>query len=134
VLPSRGMRSRRTPRREVERHIADLARAYGWRHHRARCPGLTAEGYADGFPLDVLLRDGRLLFVAIRGATLSRPQTAWLEELVSVTAIDVLVVDTADPAPLARALASGRQAQPVAAAAMRRPAQSPRAPPVTVNA
>lgn len=92
------MSQRSASHSEVERLIGDLALTFGWRHHHARCPGLTRGGYADGFPADVLVRDGRLLFVAIAGrrGQLIEPTRHWLEELAAVEVIDALEVNRGD--------------------------------------
>ena len=61
-------RPRHPSRAEVESTVAKLALAYGWEHHHARCAGITQDGYIDGFPADVLYRDGCLLFVLTAAA------------------------------------------------------------------
>jgi hypothetical protein len=110
--------SRRPSRAELERHIGDLAEAFGWRHHRARCPGLTRDGYLDGFPRDVLVRDGRLVFIAIRGAgALSRPEAAWAAELAPVETVEMHVIERGDLPSVARMLCPTN------------PSTEPRAPP-----
>lgn len=89
----------------TDRHIAELAELYGWRHHHAP-PSLTAEGYTDGFPSHVLLRAGRLVFVAIAGPTgkLVRPEDAWAQELLEVTAVEMCVVPRGELRPLSHLL------------------------------
>jgi hypothetical protein len=105
---------RRPPTRpEVERHIRDLAELHGWRHHHARFAGLTRDGYADGFPPDVALRDGRLLFIAICGArgALTMPEMRWAQELEAVQAFEMHVVQRGDLSSLSRSLAAPSEAR-----------------------
>lgn len=96
--------ARTATRSDVDRHISELALASGWRHHRARCVGRTRDGYADGFPLDVLVRAGRLVFIV--AGSLTPAEHAWATELADVTTVEVFTVDRADLGPLGRMLAS----------------------------
>ena len=136
---------RKPSRAELERYVADLALAYGWRCHHTRCPGLTHDGYADGFPPDVLLRDGRLVFVVASPLTL--PEAAWARELAAVTTVEMHVIQHGDLGPLARALGPQAEAMAVGDAAKREralaprrqrrepaPSPKPRAPPREVSA
>jgi hypothetical protein len=104
---------RRPPTRpEVERYIRDLAELHGWRHHHARFAGLTRDGYADGFPPEVLLRDGRLLFITIAGAggALAMPEMRWTQELDAARIVEMHLVQRGDLSSLARALAAPAEA------------------------
>jgi hypothetical protein len=94
------------PLGEVERYIAALAQLWGWRHHRTPAPSLTPEGYADGFPGEVLLRGGRLLFVTIAapGGVLIPPAAAWAGGLEAASNIEALVLRREDLHPVRRAL------------------------------
>ena len=93
-------------RAEIERQIGDLAVAFGWRYHQARCLGLTRAGYADGFPGHVLLRDGRLVFITIAGSAgaLIPPEAAWAKELGAVVTVEMHVVQRDDLRALTRVL------------------------------
>jgi hypothetical protein len=102
------MPSQALPRSETERHIAELAVAFGWRHHRTRCSGLTREGFADGFPHDVLIRDGHLLFVFIArpSGALKGPEAAWAVDLEAITSAEVLIAGRDGLVPLSHRLAT----------------------------
>jgi hypothetical protein len=105
MSPRRSQSHRPPGRTEIERYIAELAELWGWRHHRT-CPSLTLAGYADGFPGDVLLREGKLIFLVIatpRGS-LTPPIAAWAKELEQVVAVEIFVIQRDDLRPLARAL------------------------------
>ena len=97
-------------RTETNRRIGDLAETFGWSHHHTRCPGLTRDGHADGFPAHVLLRGHRLVFVAIAGgrATLIPPERRWVEELAEVTLVEALVVERGELGLLTGALRPDR--------------------------
>jgi hypothetical protein len=83
----------RPNRTDIERRIGDLAEAYGWRHHHARCTGRTRDGYADGFPVDVLVRDNRLVFFTVAGAAeLPAPEAAWATALAAIGSVEMHVI------------------------------------------
>ena len=103
--------SRRSSRGEIFRHLADIARLYGWRYHRSS-PSLTPEGYTDGFPSSVLVRDGRLVFVAISGRKLTPPEAAWADELSRVSTVEMHVIRRENLAALTHALRPGAQDAP----------------------
>lgn len=105
------MPRRRASRTELERHLADLAETFGWRHHRTRCPGLTRDGYADGFPGDTLLLDERLVFVSILGSrgALTTPESRWIEELSQVRSVEVRTFGRDDLAGIAAVLRRPRE-------------------------
>lgn len=123
------MPGRTSTRAEIARHISDVAAAFGWRHHHSRCTGVTRDGYADGFPPDVLLRDGRLVFVAVcgRNGLLTAPQADWAAELDAVSTVEVLMVRRDGLRALARALEPRSQTKAA-------PRADTRAPPGTVAA
>jgi hypothetical protein len=100
------MRSRPPTPTEIERHISDLALAFGWHHHHARYAGRTRDGYADGFPSDVLLRGGRLVLITVAGTNgvLSDPELGWAEALSATPTVEMLIVDRGDLKPLTNAL------------------------------
>jgi hypothetical protein len=105
-MPKLGAHSRKPrSRSEIISYVVDLAGLYGWRHHHAS-PGLTAADYSDGFPSEVLLREGRLVMVTISGlgGALTRPEEVWIKELGAARAIEVLVVPRDDLSGLARSL------------------------------
>ena len=79
---------------------------FGWRHHHASREGITPDGYADGFPTEVLLRDGTLVFLPIAGArgALTPAQTHWVEDLRAVRNVDVHIADRGAPDAIVRAL------------------------------
>jgi hypothetical protein len=106
VLASWVVPTRPPTRNEIERHISDLAETYGWRHHHTRCSGLTREGYADGFPSDVLIRDGRLAFIAITDskALLTPPEARWAHDLSRAPSVELHVVERRALKALTRAL------------------------------
>lgn len=103
----------------TDRHIAELAELYGWRHHHGT-PSLTAAGYADGFPPHVLWREGRLVFITIAAPGLTGPAAAWASGLAEVRSVGIHVVARGDLRALTGLL---RPDQPSAANA------EPRAPP-----
>jgi hypothetical protein len=92
------MPTRQPTRTEIERHISDLAEIYGWRHHHTRCSGLTRNGYADGFPSDVLIRDGRLAFITLTEtkASLTPPEMRWAHDLSTAPVVEMHVVGRRD--------------------------------------
>ena len=94
-------------RSEIDLAITDAADAYGWLHHRARIRGLTRDGYPDGFPPHVLLRDGRLVLVTIagHGRVLTANERPWVERLSASPAVEMLVIARADLGELASTLA-----------------------------
>lgn len=98
---------------DIERYISELAELCDWRHHRAAPSALTAAGYADGFPSDVLVREGRLIFITIAapGGLLIPPASAWARELEAVWAVEMLVLGRSDLRPLGRALQPPRKAR-----------------------
>jgi hypothetical protein len=106
--PARGAASgSRFSRRDLEKHIANLARLFGWRHHHD-VGGRTAQGYADGFPSETLIRRDRLMFAFLtsRRGGLIPPEQAWLEALRDVTTVEVHAFgpgDTADVSDVLRA-------------------------------
>jgi len=84
---------RRTSPLHAETGIVELAQAFSWHHHHARCAALDAEGYADGFPSNVLCRDEDLIFVTVAGrAGITKAQKLWVERLVAVRRVEMLVV------------------------------------------
>ena len=86
-----------TTRAELERHIRELAAAYGWRHHRARGDGLTSDGFSDGFPPEVLVRDDRLIFVTLTpNGSLTAAERAWINDLETVSDVEVYVITRSD--------------------------------------
>jgi hypothetical protein len=95
-------------RREIERHLDDLARLHGWRHHRT-IGAITPEGYHDGFPGEVLIRDGHLLLLTIadEASPLTGPECEWLEELRQTRKVDVRILRPADLDSLTRELRLG---------------------------
>ncbi|MGN6867075.1 MAG: hypothetical protein ACTHMY_01600 [Solirubrobacteraceae bacterium] len=110
----------RLSRADIDRFISDTAAAFGWLHHRARVPGLTRDGYPDGFPPHVLLRNGQLVLVTIAGRdrSVTPNERVWVDQLRASPVIELLVIAESDLGDMARTLgASG--------------AVEPRAPPVT---
>lgn len=105
-MPKRGSAARQ-PRHlgDIERYISELAELWDWRHHKAR-QSHTPAGYADGFPADVVLRQGRLIFITVAAPSrvLIPPAAAWIRELESVVAVEVLVIQRNDLRFLTRAL------------------------------
>jgi hypothetical protein len=99
-------RPRHPSRAEVESTVAKLALAYGWEHHHARCAGITQDGYIDGFPADVLYRDGCLLFVLTAAADgdLTLPEARWATRLGAVQVVEAKVVRCVDLQALAQFL------------------------------
>jgi len=121
---------RSASRSEFERQIADLALTFGWRHYHTHCAGRTRDGYAHGFPRDVLLRDGRLAFIAVRrtGGTLALPETRWARELAEISTVEMHILEAGD----LRSLMGVVQPQPDGAGSLTRlPQLDPRAPPRT---
>jgi hypothetical protein len=88
----------RPARSDVDRVIGDAADAYGWLHHRERFPGLTRDGYADGFPQHALLRDGRLVLVTLtpHGERLTPNERPWVERLERSPSVEMYVVSRDD--------------------------------------
>ena len=96
-----------TPSRsELQQHIAQAAELFGWHLHRSRRPALAADGYPDGFPNEVLIRDGRLVFIALasRSGRLSRRETRWLDELGSARSVETHVFRPQELAQVSAAL------------------------------
>lgn len=110
-------------RRDLEQRISDLARAAGWRHHRASRQGVTPAGYADGFPADVLLRDGTLIFVSISSGVgrLARAESDWLEALRRVDRVESLSIEVNDLPMFAQALLTGELTRLAAINVLRSP-------------
>lgn len=106
----------------TDRHVAELADLYGWRHHRGAA-SVTLDGYADGFPTHVLLRAGRLVFITITGATgaLTPPQAAWTAELSAVTTVEARAIQRGELRTLTLLLRAGPASSP------RKPGRPPRA-------
>jgi hypothetical protein len=78
---------------ELERHIEDLARLYGWHHHHSR-DASTRESYPDGFPRETLVNGERVVFLAVaEGASALTPcERAWVEALGNVLSVEVHVI------------------------------------------
>jgi hypothetical protein len=98
-------RTRRS-RSELDLSIGDAADAFGWLHHRARLPGLTRDGYPDGFPQHALVREGRLILVTFGQPCrrLAPNQRPWVQHLRSSRTIEVYVVSDGDLDELTSAL------------------------------
>lgn len=78
------LRARTMLERDLEEAVRRLALSTGWlRYHTLRPKGSPA-----GFPDDVLLRDGRLIFAELKreGERPSEEQTRWLHGLEAVAA------------------------------------------------
>lgn len=90
----------------TDRHIAELAELYSWRHHGG-APRVTAEGYTDGFPAHVLVRAGRLVFVAIARPGLAAPEREWAEDIAAVRAVEIHVVERGELRRLTSVLRPG---------------------------
>lgn len=81
------------------RRIAELARLRGWRHHHGTAsPGALVGLYNPGFPTEVLVRGGTLLFLTMgdpRGQ-LANAERWWLEDLNAVSRIEAHIIDRRD--------------------------------------
>ena len=91
-------------RRDLERHLCELADQQRWCRHDHS--GRTGAGYADGFPHEVLVRDGRLLFVFLLSPSggLIPPERRWLTELAGVQTVESLVFRAGDFQAVSHAL------------------------------
>jgi hypothetical protein len=100
---------KRTTTADLERRIADAAELFGWLHHHGRAPGLSRDGFLDGFPGEVLVRDGRLIFatLAFRTRQLTAPEARWIEALREVDYVEVYVFDPQHPDDVNAALRRG---------------------------
>lgn len=96
-------------RSATEADIADLAGLFGWRHHHSTPSAIDP----DGFPSELLLRDGRLVLVTIAGsrAGVSRPEAVWISELRATRTVEALVVQRDDLCDLTRTLRRGDDEQ-----------------------
>lgn len=98
---------RPAPRSEVERWVANRAQLWGWRHHHFPRSGVPIGEYPDGFPSEVLLRDGRLLFVTIsaKHGGITPLEQAWINDLTAAEiTVETLIVRRDDLPPLTAAL------------------------------
>jgi VRR-NUC domain len=75
--------------RDLTGYVRDVARAFGWRRYHT---WLSKHSPA-GFPDEVLVRSGRLIFAELKSerGKLSDEQAAWLEELRAVPGLEVFV-------------------------------------------
>lgn len=96
----------RAARSDIDRFIGDAADAFGWLHHRARFPGLTRDGYPDGFPQHALLRNGRLVLVTLaeHAQRLTPNERPWVEQLGTSPSVEMYVVAGSDLQALTSAL------------------------------
>lgn len=104
---------RRSSRATFERHVAEVAKLYSWRHHRGGAT-LTLDGYTDGFPQHVLLRGRRLLFLTIDDDLLPA-EARWIDELAAAVVVEprlVTVTDLSSVTELLRSPASRTTAGP----------------------
>jgi len=77
---------------EVQRFVQDFAQLNGWLcHYTNPVASRNLDGYSDGFPTSVLVKDGRLVIVTV-GRQLTPPQQRWAEELANVPAVQMLVL------------------------------------------
>jgi hypothetical protein len=88
--------------RELTGYVRDVARAFGWRRYHT---WLSKHSPA-GFPDEVLVRSGRLIFAELKSerGKLSDEQAAWLEELRAVPGVDVYLWRPADMDAIATVL------------------------------
>ena len=88
--------------RELTAYVRDVARVLGWRRYHT---WLSKHSPA-GFPDEVLVRSGRLIFAELKSerGKLSDEQEAWLEELRGVPAVEVFVWRPADMDAIAEVL------------------------------
>jgi VRR-NUC domain len=75
--------------RDLTGYVRDVARAFGWRRYHT----WISKHSAAGFPDEVLVRGGRLIFAELKRdkGKLSVEQEAWLEDLRGVPGVDVYV-------------------------------------------
>jgi len=73
--------------RDFRGAVVELANLLGWRHYHA----LRSEGSSPGFPDLVLVRDGRVVFAAIKSeqGRLTHPQRLWLMALRQCRGVEV---------------------------------------------
>lgn len=94
------LRARTMTERELEATVAAMARVRGWRRYHTH----RSDRSPAGFPDDVLVRAGRLLFLELKteAGKLSAEQAAWLDDLEEVAAIveHDAATSTRDPAPV----------------------------------
>lgn len=76
------LRARTMTERQLEDTVAAMARARGWRRYHTH----RSDRSPAGFPDDVLVRDGRLLFLELKteAGKLSAEQSAWIADLTAV--------------------------------------------------
>jgi hypothetical protein len=88
--------------RHLTTYVRDVAQACGWRRYHT---WLSKHSPA-GFPDEVLVRGGRLVFAELKSAKgkLSADQEAWLEELRAVPGIEIYVWRPEDMDEIARVL------------------------------
>ena len=88
--------------RELTGYVRDVARLHGWRRFHT---WLSKHSPA-GFPDEVLVRSGRLIFAELKSerGKLSDEQEAWLEELRAVPGVEVFVWRPADMDEIATVL------------------------------
>lgn len=90
------LRARTMTERQLEATVAAMARARGWRRYHTH----RSDRSPAGFPDDVLVRDGRLLFLELKteGGKLAPAQEEWLRDLAAVA--DGIDPDREHPRPV----------------------------------
>ena len=88
--------------RDLTAYVRDVARMLGWRRYHT---WLSKHSPA-GFPDEVLVRRGRLVFAELKSASgkLSDEQRAWLEDLRAVPGLEVYVWRPKDMEAIAEVL------------------------------
>lgn len=97
-------------RAEIARRVDELARLYGWLHHHHE-PREVAR-YVDGFPTEILVRDGHLVFLTVgvgAGGRVGPTERRWLDALTRAAKIDALLVQPGNFAPVTRLLTEGHR-------------------------
>ena len=87
---------------DLTAYVRDVARAFGWRRYHT---WLSKHSPA-GFPDEVLVRSGRLIFAELKSecGKASDEQEAWLEELRAVPGVEVYLWRPADMDAIASVL------------------------------
>jgi len=129
-----------TPKRsqsQLRHAVLEIAELYGWMGHDASDEALDLyTGYPDGFPMIVLLREHRLVFVLVvyRSRSLTVQQARWARALENVGSVEVLLIGPDDEREIAPVLRGSGVHASRSGSPTRRPETSSRPEPLQLAA